>query len=62
MSRQSPTTEFAKTLAGPWRGVARGATHLSWQSLIPVAFVLCWASGFVVVCPVMPRWQEKHCS
>jgi drug/metabolite transporter (DMT)-like permease len=52
MSSQSPSTEFAKEFAKArierWRDQARGAAHLSWQSLIPVAFVLCWASGFVV--------------
>jgi drug/metabolite transporter (DMT)-like permease len=56
MSSQSPSTEFAKEVAKEftkarierWRDRARGVAHLSWQSLIPVAFVLCWASGFVV--------------
>jgi drug/metabolite transporter (DMT)-like permease len=52
MSSQSPSTEFAKEFAKAqierWRDRARGAAYLSWQSLIPVAFVLCWASGFVV--------------
>ena len=52
MSSQSSSTEFAKEFAKAqverWRDRARGVAHLSWQSLIPVAFVLCWASGFVV--------------
>ena len=52
MSSQSSSTEFAKEFAKAqverWRHRARGAAHLSWQSLIPVAFVLCWDSGFVV--------------
>ena len=52
MSSQSPSAEFAKEFAKAqverWRDRTRGAAHLSWQSLIPVAFVLCWASGFVV--------------
>jgi drug/metabolite transporter (DMT)-like permease len=52
MSSQSSSTEFAKEFAkaqvGRGRDRARGSAHLSWHSLIPVAFVLCWASGFVV--------------
>ena len=51
MSSQSSSTD-AKELTGAqierWRDRARGSARLSWQSLIPVAFVLCWASGFVV--------------
>jgi drug/metabolite transporter (DMT)-like permease len=60
MSSQSPSTEFAKDFAKEFakkfakaqverrRDRAHGSAHLSWQSLIPAAFVLCWASGFVV--------------
>jgi len=48
MSSQSPSIEFAKAKIERWRDRAHGSAGLSWQSLIPVAFVLCWASGFVV--------------
>jgi drug/metabolite transporter (DMT)-like permease len=48
MSSQSPSIEFAKTQIERWRDQARGSAGVSWQSLIPAAFVLCWASGFVV--------------
>src|SRR5690348_5426813 len=52
MSSQSPSTEFtkgsAKSQIERWRGWAGSSAQLSWQSLIPVGFVLCWATGFVV--------------
>ena len=48
MSSQSPSAEFAKAQIERWRDRARGSAGLSWQSLVPIAFVLCWASGFVV--------------
>ena len=48
MSSQSPSAEFAKAQIERWRDRARGSAGLSWQFLVPVAFVPCWASGFVV--------------
>jgi drug/metabolite transporter (DMT)-like permease len=44
---KSLSTEIGKVQIERSRDWLRATTDLTWQSFVPVAFVLCWASGFV---------------